>query len=411
MRINKKSITTIALVLMLCVSLLAQLAHAEELTLSLNVPDSTMASGTTIKVVPSLSDETIKKVKYIWETSDKKVATVSNGNVRAVGEGSATITCSTTIDDKTVQASFNVSVYVAVKSITVKKKSITLEVGKTEKVDATINPKNATNQQLTWTSSNPSVATVDENGRIKAVYGGECTITGTSKDGSEKSASVTVFVPSMSCSTKEVHLVLGRTSTIKVNLYTKNKSAIKADDNNARNNFWLEKIENDTLTYTLIPWEAGQCTMTITDPNSRKSTIKIKLITTAENGLQKGYQAITNDNTYKDWLRGYYNGDFVKISGYVKQVEYNGNHAFMLVSSKGKYDNWVYVEYDTSVNSQMPRFIEGDKVNIWGKAKGTYSYTTVLNAKKTVPQIDPWLIGDGKYAYFYSDYYMQISGD
>ena len=372
MRINKKSITTIALVLMLCVSLLAQLAHAEELTLSLNVPDSTMASGTTIKVVPSLSDETIKKVKYIWETSDKKVATVSNGNVRAVGEGSATITCSTTIDDKTVQASFNVSVYVAVKSITV---------------------------------------TVDENGRIKAVYGGECTITGTSKDGSEKSASVTVFVPSMSCSTKEVHLVLGRTSTIKVNLYTKNKSAIKADDNNARNNFWLEKIENDTLTYTLIPWEAGQCTMTITDPNSRKSTIKIKLITTAENGLQKGYQAITNDNTYKDWLRGYYNGDFVKISGYVKQVEYNGNHAFMLVSSKGKYDNWVYVEYDTSVNSQMPRFIEGDKVNIWGKAKGTYSYTTVLNAKKTVPQIDPWLIGDGKYAYFYSDYYMQISGD
>lgn len=403
MRLLKKTLTTLLFAILLCIFLCA---HAEELTLSLNVPDSTMASGTTIKVVPSLSDETIKKVKYIWETSDKKVATVSNGNVRAVGEGSATITCSTTIDDKTVQASFNVSVYVAVKSITVKKKSITLEVGKTEKVDATINPKNATNQQLTWTSSNPSVATVDENGRIKAVYGGECTITGTSKDGSEKSASVSVFVPSMSCSTKELRQTLGKVTTFTVKLYTKSTSAITIEGKGS-DGFYSYDIHDNLIEFKLVPWLQGQGSITISDRNSPKSTITIKTITTAENGLQKGYQAITNDNTYKDWLRGYYNGDFVRISGYVKQVEYNGNRAFMLVSSKGKYDNWVYVEYDTSKNKDMPRFIEGDKVSIYGKAIGTYSYTTVLNARKTVPQIDPWLIGDKQWIYYYSDYYMK----
>lgn len=408
MQSSKRIIAAVLFSLMLCLCLAT---HAEELTLSLDVTDTTIAAGTTIKVVPSLSDETITKVKYKWETSDKKVATVSNGSVRAVGEGSATITCSAAVGGKTVQASLNVNVYVAVKSVTVKKKSITLEVGKTEKVEATINPKNATNQELTWMSSNPSVATVDENGRIKAVYGGECTITATTKDSSEKSASVSVFVPSMSCSTKEVYLTLGRTSQFSVNLYTKNKSAIKYGDNNASNNWHGAKVNDDKLDFKIIPWLAGQSTLTITDSNSPKSTIKIKLITTSENGIRNGYRWIKSDNDYRSWLRGSNYGEYVRVSGYVRQIEYSNKRVWLFVATKQKYDNYVYSEFEIPSVTNMPRIVVGDSVILVGKNIGTYKYTTTLGSSNTVPRIETMLVcnssGDDL-IYYISDYYTDM---
>ena len=50
---------------------------------------------------------------------------------------------------------------------------------------ATVEPSNATNKKVTWKSSNPSVATVDENGKVKGLKEGKVTITVTTEDGSK----------------------------------------------------------------------------------------------------------------------------------------------------------------------------------------------------------------------------------
>ncbi len=63
--------------------------------------------------------------------------------------------------------------------------SLTLYVGETDTLDATITPENATDQTLTWTSSDTTVVTVDENGNITAVGAGKATITATATNGTE----------------------------------------------------------------------------------------------------------------------------------------------------------------------------------------------------------------------------------
>ena len=83
---------------------------------------------------------------------------------------------------------------IPVTSVTLNKSSLSLEVGNTETLTATITPSNATNKTVTWESSDTSIATVDQNGRVTAVKAGNATITATAADSSGKSATCTVTV-------------------------------------------------------------------------------------------------------------------------------------------------------------------------------------------------------------------------
>ena len=82
---------------------------------------------------------------------------------------------------------------VRVSSVSVNETSVNLKVGNTTTIIATINPNNASNKKLTWSSSKRQVATVDVNGKITAVGVGTATITVTTEDG-EKKATVSVTV-------------------------------------------------------------------------------------------------------------------------------------------------------------------------------------------------------------------------
>ena len=84
---------------------------------------------------------------------------------------------------------------IAVTSITLNKTTLTLDEGSSETLTATISPTNATNKQVTWSTSASSVATVDATtGKVTAVKAGTATIKATAKDGSGKYASCTVTI-------------------------------------------------------------------------------------------------------------------------------------------------------------------------------------------------------------------------
>ncbi len=85
---------------------------------------------------------------------------------------------------------------VNVTSVSLNKSNLTLVEGKIEALVATVNPTNATNKNVTWKSSKTSVATVDANGKVKAVSVGSATITVTTADGSKiATCTVTVVAP------------------------------------------------------------------------------------------------------------------------------------------------------------------------------------------------------------------------
>ena len=83
---------------------------------------------------------------------------------------------------------------VLITKISLNQSSVSLSVSDTVKLSATINPSNATNQTLSWSSSNQTVATVDSSGTVKALAAGSTTITAEAKDGSNVKATATITV-------------------------------------------------------------------------------------------------------------------------------------------------------------------------------------------------------------------------
>jgi uncharacterized protein YjdB len=82
---------------------------------------------------------------------------------------------------------------VKVQSVSLNETTLPLEVGHIGQLTATVEPNNATNQEVAWTSSNDDVATVDQTGRVFGIDRGEAIITVTTRDGN-KTADCSVAV-------------------------------------------------------------------------------------------------------------------------------------------------------------------------------------------------------------------------
>ena len=119
-----------------------------------------------------------------WSSSKEEVVTVDeNGQICPVSIGKAIITA--VANDKTggeKKATCSITVEKAVTGVQLDKTSGTVYIGKTEKLTATVLPADAANKKLTWTSSDPKVATVT-NGTVKGIASGTATITATSVNG------------------------------------------------------------------------------------------------------------------------------------------------------------------------------------------------------------------------------------
>ena len=108
-------------------------------------------------------------------------------------EPSSPTTESSTIESST-EPTTTEPTEVKVSSIKLNATSKTLYNGKSTTLKATVFPINATNKSLTWKSSNTKVATIDKNGKVKALKVGNATITATSTDGSNVSAQCKIKV-------------------------------------------------------------------------------------------------------------------------------------------------------------------------------------------------------------------------
>ena len=125
-----------------------------------------------------------------WTTSDKSIATVSKkGVVTGKGVGTCVITATS---HNGIESQCTVTVVRPVTSLKMSKKELTLSLNHTGKLKAKISPSNATIKTLAWTSSDPSVVTVDENGNLQALKKGTATIRAKAYNGKSCKCKVTV---------------------------------------------------------------------------------------------------------------------------------------------------------------------------------------------------------------------------
>ncbi|MCQ2138224.1 MAG: Ig-like domain-containing protein [Bacteroidales bacterium] len=140
----------------------------------------------------------------------------------------------------------------AVAGISLNKTSMTLTEGATQTLTATITPSNATNKNVTWFSSNTSVATVDANGKVTAVKAGTATITAKTADGG-KTATCTVTVSA---------------ATVAVTGISLNRSSYTMDIGGTM-----------TLTATVLPSNATNKTVSWSTSNSSVATVSNGVVT------------------------------------------------------------------------------------------------------------------------------------
>ena len=160
----------------------------------LNVAEKKIYLGDTykLKATVSPSDATTKTVT--WKSGDTSIATVSsNGTITPVKPGTVKITVTT--KDGSFKDSCTVTVMRAVKTITLNKTGLSLNVDETATLKATLSPSNATDKTVEWKSSDTSVATVTSKGVVKGLKRGTATITATTENGLKKTCKVTVYQP------------------------------------------------------------------------------------------------------------------------------------------------------------------------------------------------------------------------
>ena len=221
----------------------------EVTSVTLNKTTASLRAGETVTLTATVNPDDATDKTVTWTTSDQTVATVSNGVVTAKKVGTATITAKA--GDKTATCQITV-VATEVTSVTLNKTAASLKAGETVTLTATVNPSDATDKTVTWTTSDQTVATVS-NGVVTAKKVGTATIT--AKAGSKTATCQITVVP-----TDITSVTLNKTT-----------ASLKAG-------------ETVTLTATVNPSDATDKTVTWTTSDQTVATVSNGVVTAKKVG-------------------------------------------------------------------------------------------------------------------------------
>jgi hypothetical protein len=199
----------------------------------------------------------VKLSSYVWTTSNKKIATVTqSGVVTGVNKGTATITCKVTTPKKTLALTCKVTIIEAAKRVKITNKVSELTVGQTYDLNRMLIPSTS-NDKTTWTSSDTTIAAPDSKGKFTALKTGTVTITGTTVGGAKDSVTITVLEKeAIAKDQKELDALLG-TDVAQIRIktdevvkfiipkgdYSKQKLVVDAPKSDVTNNGVFASIE------------------------------------------------------------------------------------------------------------------------------------------------------------------------
>jgi uncharacterized protein YjdB len=184
---SKKVIGLILLIIMILAFSSCGEVRTESITLSNS--DLTLSVGDT-SIINVTVNPPLNSSGLVWSSSNEKIATVDNGTVKAKAVGKAVITV---MSDDGVKESCNVTVEeMEITSVSLDTTTASVKSGKTIQLNASITPSDASTDSLQWTSSDNSLAIVDNDGYVTALKKGTVLIKCTAPSG--KSASCTLKI-------------------------------------------------------------------------------------------------------------------------------------------------------------------------------------------------------------------------
>ena len=238
-------LVTLAFVSVLLLGCTEKETQVEVSSVSLNTATIEMVEGETFTLVATVLPKDAEYDGVTWASSNASVASVNSGTVTAVKDGTATITASAGGKSATCNVKVSAKI-VAVTSITLDKTSLSMQVGDTETLTATIKPEDATDKTIVWTSSDEAVVSVS-NGKITALKSGKATITAKSSTCSaECMVTVSVNTESITLDKTTLSLAVGESATL--------TATVKPDDATDKTVTWsssdesVVKVDNGKVT-------------------------------------------------------------------------------------------------------------------------------------------------------------------
>ncbi len=182
--------------------------------ITLNETHVELMAGQSFGLTAEVSPQNFHNKGIVWSSSNSSIATVDQyGNVIAKTEGTVQITAKSS-ENPNISASCSIKVIPArAVSISLSEHLRSLEIGGTFTIFATVFPNNVKNKGIIWSSSNPKIASVDQNGVVKAISSGTVEIIATSQDNPSVINSCTVMVKELDSGVK-----VGKTSSSITNI-------------------------------------------------------------------------------------------------------------------------------------------------------------------------------------------------
>ncbi len=270
----------------------------------LNKTETTLKATETVDLVATILPETTTDKSVTWKSSDETIATVdANGKVTAVAVGKATITA-TAASSISAECAITVietppgGIVIDKDALGITGDNLEMRVGDVKAIKVTVTPEATTDKAVTYSSENPAVASVDENGNVTALNLGTTTITIVAKSNPDVKSTINVTV----VATPAGSIILNKTeTTLKATETVDLVATILPETTTDKSVTWKSSDEtiatvdaNGKVTAVAV----GKATITATAASSISAECAITVIETPPGGIviDKDALGITGDN-------------------------------------------------------------------------------------------------------------------
>ncbi len=275
-------------------------------SVSLNKSEMTLTEGESETLAATITPENAENKSITWSSNNEAVATVDvNGNVTAKSAGTAVITATST-NGKSAGCTVTVEKkQIPVTEVRLSESTVGIVEGSTYKLTATVLPENTTDSKnVSWSSSNSEVATVDANGTVTAKRAGTAVITATSTNGKTAGCTVTVSrkeipITEISLDKSSATLTEGETTTLTATVLPENTTygkSVKWSSSNVA-------VATVDLMGKVTAKSAGTAIITAISENGKTASCTITVnkkdinITITEVRLNKSTETLTEGET------------------------------------------------------------------------------------------------------------------
>ncbi len=237
--------------------------------ITLNAKKKDLKVGKTFQIKVKLPNNTASS-QISYSSNKKSVAQVSSlGKVTAIKKGTATITVKT-FNGITAKLKIMVKENIAVKKVTVAKKKMTLGIGESVPLKASVSPKNATNKVLSYKTSNNKVK-ITAKGKITAKKVGSSKITIKSSNGKKTTVNVTVkkAPKKITLNAHKKSIKIGKTFQVKVKL-PKNTASNKISYSSSK-----KAVADISASGKITAKKKGKTMITVKTFNGKKAKLKV----------------------------------------------------------------------------------------------------------------------------------------